>query len=130
MRSFTAALLGLAIAMPVGVATVPAHADQNDNGFFNLAQSFFDQSGNHNDRDNYRGDHNDNWRRSGENDRAQRYGWNEHGRYDRGARGYDQGRRPGEQYGYNNGDEHHWDSGVRNERHYGDRSDSWRGDHN
>jgi len=137
MRPFTAALLGLAVALPLGIATVPAHADQDANGFFNRAQKFFDQSDNQNDRDNYRRDHNDNWQRSTDNDQARRYGWNENGQYDRGDRGdrdnaHGEWRRPGDQYGYNNGDEHRWDNnGLRNEHHYGDNdhADTWRGDH-
>ena len=127
MRSFTMALLGLAVALPVGIATVPAHADLGD--YSNHTQRSSDNWGRQNQPFGYT--HN----RRDEN--AQRYGWNEHNRYGenegengRGSRGYNHEHwRGGEQqFGYNgeHGWNHHQQWGHRDgsESHYGYNSEN------
>ena len=101
MRSFTMALIGLAAALPAGAATVPAHADSG--GFFDNAQHFFNNWGDHNEP--YRYEHH----RREEN--AQHYGWNEHNRHGENGRAY-----PG-----NNHEHEHW--------HNGEQQSGYRGDH-
>jgi len=96
MRSITSALLGLAIALPVGIATVPAHADSN---WLGQAQDFL--QGNHQERYNNRDerDRSD----AARHDYDHTYGYNRD-EGDRDNRGGDR------QYGYNNGHDHHWNN--------------------
>ena len=112
MRGFTAALLGLAVALPLGVATVPAHADQ-DNGVWGRAQQFFQG----NDNDAYRRGQEDQWRR----EHAQR-DWRDHDRDQAWAQrdnGYDRGYRRDDQR-WNNGYNNNYDNNGYH-RDYGDR---------
>lgn len=66
MRSFTMALVGLAVAIPVGLAITPAHAD--DQGSYNQTQHFDSARGDHGDgADRARGDRGDRYQRDDEN---------------------------------------------------------------
>lgn len=115
MRSFTTALLALAVAVPVGIATVPAHADNN--GFVDQAHRFFNSFGDRNNSNGYERGRQDEMNRENARGGHDRYGWN--GDRNRGNEAWnrDRSRRDGEQYGYNNRDEHHWD---RNGNNFGD----------
>ena len=86
MRSFTMALLGLAVALPVGIATVPAHADSGEYG--NHAQRSFDHWGYQSTPFGYTHEHRDeNAQRYGRNEND-RYGQNEHDQYGRNEHAY------------------------------------------
>jgi hypothetical protein len=106
MRPFTASLLGLTVALPLGFATVPARAD-NDN-VLGRAQEFFQNWGNNsNDRNAYERGRQDEWQRNQARrdrddryDQAQREDWRNRDRFDR-ERADRWNREHEPQYGYN-----------------------------
>lgn len=101
MRPFTAALLGLAVALPLGFANVSAHAG-SDSDYHHQGQHS-ENGWNLNDNQGWHQQRGDAWNRDHE-------GW----------------RRGSQRFGYNNGDEHHWDN---NGWHHDNRhGDSNRGD--
>jgi len=119
MRFSTASLLGLAVALSLGFATVPARAD-NDN-LLGRAQNFFQNWGNNdNDQNAYDRQRHEDWQREhatrdwdNRHNQAQRDDrrWSDRDRAenDRWHRDHDQ------QYGYNG---------------YRENNDSYRGDWN
>lgn len=109
MRSFTTSLLGLAVALPLGFATVPARAD-NDN-LLGRAQGFFQNWGD-NDQNSYQRGRQDEWqrdhaRRDWDNryNQAQRDEWRGDRHWDRDRAdndGWRWRREHDQQFGYNN----------------------------
>lgn len=129
MRSFTAALLGLTVALPLGIVSESAHADSN---------SYYNQ--NHRFENGWNNQDRSDWNRR-DDEHAQRFGWNGNGdqgmrgerrsdEWNRGNEGVDRG---DQQFGYN-GNQHGWDNDSwRRHKGYGDndrgnRSGSWRND--
>ncbi len=96
MRTLTAAILGLAMALPLTTLAVPARADTNDNGFLGQAQRFLNQGNGQSDQDAYERGRRDEARRQAERDREDRH---EHRRAE-AWRDRDHDRHRSDDYGY------------------------------